>query len=75
MIANRTDAEEVRTYIESRSPWPPQVLTDAHLALSTALEEAIAEYARLGLSLEEISEVIAESVFQAWDAFPEEDEG
>ena len=69
-----SEAEEVREYIDSDSTWPPQVLTDAHRALDSALEAAITEYARLGLTPEEISETIAEAVSQAWAAFPDEED-
>ncbi len=72
--ARPEDAEAVREYLASPSPWPPQVLTDAHRALDSALETAIAEYARFGLSNAEIAETISEAVFQAWFYLPDDDE-
>lgn len=70
-MSNESDAEAVVEYMQSRLGWVPQVLTAAHAALDGALEAAVIEYSRLGLTAEQIDAIFADAIFAAWKYLPE----
>lgn len=71
--AERTDTQIVAEYMQSRSGWVPRVLTDANNALDGALEAAVKEFSRLGLTAEQIDAAFAEAIFEAWQYLPGDD--
>lgn len=69
-----TDAEIVAEYMQSRSGWVPHVLTDANNALDGALEAAVIEFSRLGLTPEQIDATFQEAIFASWAHLPDNED-